>query len=127
MDQLHNMDALREGIGLRAYGQRDPLIEYKVESFQMFKEMIFSVYSETVKVLNRIESIETTTPQPVEGQSPKTMRYSRNENQLPQSKTHNELGRNDKVTIEKEGKTQELKWKKAKELVESQGWSVIEP
>ena len=89
--------------------------------------MIFSVYSETVKVLNRIESIETTTPQPVEGQSPKTMRYSRNENQLPQSKTHNELGRNDKVTIEKEGKTQELKWKKAKELVESQGWSVIEP
>ena len=127
MDQLHNMDALREGIGLRAYGQRDPLIEYKVEAFQMFKEMIFSVYSETVKVLNRIESIETTTPQPVEGQSPKTMRYSRNENQLPQSKTHNELGRNDKVTIEKEGKTQELKWKKAKELVESQGWSVIEP
>ena len=71
MDQLHNMDALREGIGLRAYGQRDPLIEYKVEGFQMFKEMIFNVFSETIKILNRIESIETTTPQTVEGQAPK--------------------------------------------------------
>ena len=84
MDQLHNMDALREGIGLRAYGQRDPLIEYKVEAFQMFKEMLFGVYSETIKVLNRIESIETTAPESVTGQSPKTIRYSRNEEKKQQ-------------------------------------------
>ncbi|MEK9726759.1 MAG: preprotein translocase subunit SecA [Candidatus Margulisiibacteriota bacterium] len=125
MDQLHNMDALREGIGLRAYGQRDPLVEYKVEAFQMFKEMIFSVYSETVKVLNRIESIETTAPQTVEGQSPKTMRYSRSQSTMSLKSSSDALGRNDKVTIEKDGQTKELKWKKAKELVESQGWKVI--
>ncbi len=126
MDQLHNMDALREGIGLRAYGQRDPLIEYKVEAFQMFKEMIFSVYSETIKVLNRIESIETTTPQTVEGQAPTTMRFSRSESGTTTKTVNSSLGRNDKVTIEKDGLTQELKWKKAKELVETQGWKVIE-
>ena len=124
MDQLHNMDALREGIGLRAYGQRDPLIEYKVEAFQMFKEMIFSVYSETVKVLNRIESIETTAPETVEGKKPETVRYSRATSEKSSSTT-TELGRNDRITIEKDGQTQELKWKKAKELVENHGWKVI--
>jgi len=124
MDQLHNMDALREGIGLRAYGQRDPLIEYKVEAFQMFKEMIFSVFSETLKVLNRIESIETTAPETVEGKKPETIRYSRSE-----SKTNptisSDLGRNDRITIEKDGEIQELKWKKAKVLVENHGWKVV--
>lgn len=124
MDQLHNMDALREGIGLRAYGQRDPLIEYKVEAFQMFKEMIFSVFSETIKVLNRIESIETTAPETVEGKKPETIRYSKSESKTNAS-ISSELGRNDRITIEKDGEIQELKWKKAKELVENHGWKVI--
>lgn len=124
MDQLHNMDALREGIGLRAYGQRDPLIEYKVEAFQMFKEMIFSVFSETMKVLNRIESIETTAPETVEGKKPETIRYSRSESKNNAANS-SELGRNDRITIEKDGEIQELKWKKAKALVENHGWKVI--
>ena len=129
MDQLHNMDALREGIGLRAYGQRDPLIEYKVEGYQMFKEMIFNVFSETIKILNRIESIEATAPETVEGQPPKTMRYSRSSSDSNSSTAQinsDTIGRNDKVTIEKDGQTQELKWKKAKDLVETQGWKIIE-
>jgi len=57
VDHLHNMDVLREGIGLRAYGQRDPLIEYKVEAFAMFKEMIQSVREEAVSVIMRAEII----------------------------------------------------------------------
>ncbi len=127
MDQLHNMDALREGIGLRAYGQRDPLIEYKVEGFQMFKEMIFSVFSETVKVLNRVESIETTAPETVEGKKPDTIRYSRSNPSSNATSTESKsLGRNDRITIEKDGETQEMKWKKAKELVENHGWSILE-
>lgn len=123
MDQLHNMDALRDGIGLRAYGQRDPLIEYKVEAFQMFKDMIFNVFSETIKVLNRIESIETTAPEKVEGQKPETVRYSRDS---PTQRTASDtIGRNERITIEKDGQVQEMKWKKAKELVDNHGWSVI--
>ncbi len=45
-EHLYNMDQLRNGIGLRAYGQRDPLVEYKAEAFTMFEEMMASVKSE---------------------------------------------------------------------------------
>jgi preprotein translocase subunit SecA len=45
-EHLYNMDQLRTGIGLRGYGQRDPLVEYKQEAFGMFEEMMASVKSE---------------------------------------------------------------------------------
>jgi preprotein translocase subunit SecA len=45
-EHLYNMDQLRNGIGLRAYGQRDPLVEYKAEAFEMFDEMMSSVKGE---------------------------------------------------------------------------------
>ena len=45
-EHLYNMDQLRNGIGLRAYGQRDPLVEYKAEAFSMFEEMMDNVKSE---------------------------------------------------------------------------------
>jgi preprotein translocase subunit SecA len=45
-EHLYNMDQLRNAIGLRAYGQRDPLVEYKAEAFTMFEEMMTSVKSE---------------------------------------------------------------------------------
>ncbi|MFH1198764.1 MAG: preprotein translocase subunit SecA [Candidatus Omnitrophota bacterium] len=54
-DHLYAMDSLREGIGLRAYGQRDPLIEYKREAFAMFSEMIVSIEEEAVEAVFRIQ------------------------------------------------------------------------
>jgi len=54
MDHLDAMDQLREGVGLRAYGQKDPLVEYKFESFDMFQNMIASIQEETVKKLFRV-------------------------------------------------------------------------
>lgn len=53
IDHLHNIDALREGIGLRAYGQKDPLLEYKREAFDMFNEMMHDIQRETVNHLFR--------------------------------------------------------------------------
>jgi preprotein translocase subunit SecA len=53
IDHLHNIDALREGIGLRAYGQKDPLIEYKREAFDMFNNMMRDIQRETVTHLFR--------------------------------------------------------------------------
>ncbi|MFA6989894.1 MAG: preprotein translocase subunit SecA [Candidatus Gastranaerophilaceae bacterium] len=53
IDHLHNIDALREGIGLRAYGQKDPLIEYKREAFDMFNNMMHDIQRETVTHLFR--------------------------------------------------------------------------
>ena len=55
MDHLHNMDLLREGIGLRAYGQKDPLMEYKSEGFHLFKELLKSIYSEAISYINRVD------------------------------------------------------------------------
>jgi preprotein translocase subunit SecA len=48
-DHLYDMDRIKEGVGLRAYGQRDPLIEYKKESFQMFMELLDNINEETLR------------------------------------------------------------------------------
>jgi preprotein translocase subunit SecA len=53
IDHLHNIDMLKEGIGLRAYGQKDPLIEYKKEAYDLFNKMMFEIQSNTVKYLFR--------------------------------------------------------------------------
>ncbi|MDI3481808.1 MAG: preprotein translocase subunit SecA [Tepidanaerobacteraceae bacterium] len=55
MDHIDAMDQLREGIGLRAYGQRDPVIEYKIEGYEMFQEMIASIQEDTLRYLFRLQ------------------------------------------------------------------------
>ncbi|MFZ5632795.1 MAG: preprotein translocase subunit SecA [Bacillota bacterium] len=57
MDHLDAMDQLREGIGLRAYGQKDPLIEYKFEGYEMFQNMIASIQEEAVKYIFRVNLV----------------------------------------------------------------------
>ena len=53
IDHLHNIDMLRDGIGLRAYGQKNPLLEYKKEAYDMFNNMMYDIQSETVKHIFR--------------------------------------------------------------------------
>ena len=56
MEHLDNMDMLREGIGLRAYGQKNPLVEYKFEAFEMFQNMIAAIKDETIMALYKIRA-----------------------------------------------------------------------
>ena len=49
MDHIDDMDQLREGIGLQAYGQRDPKVEYKMAAYDMFNEMLESIQQDTVR------------------------------------------------------------------------------
>jgi preprotein translocase subunit SecA len=56
-DHLLNIDHLKEGIGLRGYGQRDPLIEYKKESYELFQEMMERIQDRVVKFLWKIEVV----------------------------------------------------------------------
>src|SRR5205814_1451028 len=56
-DHLLNVDHLKEGIGLRGYGQRDPLIEYKKESFEIFQEMMEAIQDRVVKYLWKTEVV----------------------------------------------------------------------
>jgi len=53
-EHLRNMDALRDGIGLRGYGQRDPKLEYKREGFEMFQAMLFQIRESVFRALTRI-------------------------------------------------------------------------
>ena len=54
-DHLHSLDHLRQGIGLRAYGQRDPLNEYKTEAFNLFDEMLTRLRDRVIEVLSHVE------------------------------------------------------------------------
>jgi preprotein translocase subunit SecA len=54
IDHIDAMDMLRKGIGLRAYGQDDPVIAYKKEGFEMFDDMIFRIKKETVRTLMKM-------------------------------------------------------------------------
>ncbi|MDE7435046.1 MAG: preprotein translocase subunit SecA [Lachnospiraceae bacterium] len=54
MDHIDDMDQLRQGIGLQAYGQRDPLVEYKMSGFDMFDSMTESIQEDTVRLLFHI-------------------------------------------------------------------------
>ena len=56
MEHLDNMDMLREGIGLRAYGQKNPLVEYKFEAFDLFQNMIAAIQDETIMALYKIRA-----------------------------------------------------------------------
>ncbi|OGW84293.1 MAG: preprotein translocase subunit SecA [Omnitrophica bacterium RIFCSPLOWO2_01_FULL_45_10] len=57
-DHLYAMDSLKEGIGLRAYGQRDPLIEYQHEGYAMFMDMIDRIKEETIEYLFKIRAVK---------------------------------------------------------------------
>jgi len=57
-DHLLAMDYLKEGIGLRGYGQRDPLVEYKKESYEMFQSMMDRIEEETIRYLFLLQPIE---------------------------------------------------------------------
>ncbi|MFH1743742.1 MAG: preprotein translocase subunit SecA [bacterium] len=54
-DHLHTMDTLREGVGLRAYGQKDPLMEYQQESFTLFEEMYRNIQRDVVTLWFRVQ------------------------------------------------------------------------
>ena len=51
MDHIDDMEQLRQGAGLQAYGQRDPLVEYKMNGYEMFDEMTENIKEDTVRAL----------------------------------------------------------------------------
>ncbi|MGB4703240.1 MAG: preprotein translocase subunit SecA [Syntrophomonadaceae bacterium] len=58
MDHIDAMDQLRNGISLRAYGQKDPLIEYKFEAYDAFQSMIYSIKEDVVRYIFRVKMVQ---------------------------------------------------------------------
>jgi preprotein translocase subunit SecA len=139
-DHLYAMDQLREGINLRAYGQKNPLLEYKSEGFQMFKEMMASTSKQTLQLLFRtqIQGVQrepqaTIRPTPtnvqLQHQDATGMGLSapQTQNQQPNGpqqgtqvpiRSDKKIGRNEKIkVVSSSGEVIEIKYKKLQDYI----------
>ena len=111
MDHIDNMDQLRQGIYLRGYGQRDPVIEYRIEGFEMFDEMIESIKEDAVRMLL---TVEIRTEQPMQ----RTQVAKPSGDAAVPGKGVKSTGKNGPVKVQKIGRNDPcpcgsgLKWKK---------------
>ncbi|AVM69280.1 preprotein translocase subunit SecA [Lachnospiraceae bacterium oral taxon 500] len=94
MDHIDNMDQMRQGIGLRSFGQKDPLVEYKFIGFEMFDETIESIQEDTVKVLYRVVPREKLEREQV-AKNITTNRGGEEVRRRPVRRTAEKIGRND--------------------------------
>ena len=144
MEHLEVMDHTRSSVNLRAYGQRDPLVEYKKEGLRLFKNFEDTIFEEVIKLLPHVQAdMNIQAPERAQAIHPSagsvTQKVANNisrqarqaqegagKNTEPQKPIvkGEEIGRNEQVTIEKGGETQVVKYKKAQPLLE-QGWKIV--
>ena len=93
MDHIDDMDQMRQGIGLHAYAQRDPLIEYKYAAYDMFNEMSENIQIDTVKTLYRIRIVT----EPIRQEAPRQMFTNKDDTlqKKPIERAEEKIGRND--------------------------------
>jgi preprotein translocase subunit SecA len=99
MEHIDNMEQLKQGIGLRAYGQNDPVKEYTKEGFDMFDDMIMRIQEDTVKYLFNL-NIQVATPEESPTKAVDFSQLKTNENEIEGKPTGpasagNKVGRND--------------------------------
>ena len=162
MEHLRELDAVKEGIGLRAFGQKDPLLEYKREAFEMFKQLLDEINQNAISIIwKAIPEMQAEQQQLQQAQQQKSkvdmqrmktqhsdatnmgfktaagqaqnggqgQGQQRRSDQKPQPVTvEEEPGRNDYVKIQNmsNGEVIDIKWKKAKRMIEKDGWILIE-
>jgi preprotein translocase subunit SecA len=156
MEHLRELDTVKEGIGLRSFGQKDPLLEYKREAFEMFKILIDEINRETIsliwKAIPEMQADAGRVQQAQRAQSKYDMDKARAQHadstnmgfrgmseddsrrpQAPGEKrqpvtVEEEPGRNDFVKVQNLGTNQvkKVKWKYAKKMVDEDGWILVE-
>jgi preprotein translocase subunit SecA len=99
-DHLLAIDQLKEGIGLRGYGQKDPRIEYQKEAYQMFLEMLDRIKGDTLEKLFAVQIAKEKEPRDL--QMPKKQTFVMSRGELPQAGGETESGKG--VTVRREGK-----------------------
>jgi len=114
-DHLLSMDHLKEGIGLRGYGQHDPLVEYKRESFEMFEAMMQRFQEETVRYLYLLQVIESGPP-PSAGDDGLTMDGVPFDPRRPVSPPPSGNGNRHRTATSMDDMEREFKRKKEREL-----------
>jgi preprotein translocase subunit SecA len=131
VEHLEVMSFTRSSVNLRAYGQRDPLIEYRKEGVRLFKEMQEAVFTRIASTLPQVQ------PQVVKAKEEERKQVATAAQKSAGAKSaakparsapvvnETTFGRNDLVVIEKDGETQKLKFKKAEPLL-AKGWMLEE-
>ena len=130
-EHLAEIDHLRNSVGLRAYAQKNPKNEFKREAYSMFESMLSEIDSETVRILF---SLQISTEEEINNLSPKktsdeidiktsSSELTHSNSSIARSET--KLGRNEQVKITNGIETKEIKYKKAKPLIESGEWKII--
>ena len=124
MDHIDAMDELKDGIGLRAYGQKDPVVQYRIEGFDMFDQMVNDIKTDVVKILlniNRVQNLERKESIRITKQGLQEATENIRKDMPKESKevTHTpvvnnapKVGRNDPCPCRKWEEIQKLLWKK---------------
>ncbi|MCG8373901.1 MAG: preprotein translocase subunit SecA [Balneolales bacterium] len=155
MQHLRELDSVKEGIGLRSFAQKNPLLEYKREAFDMFKQLLDMINQDAISLIwKSVPETQTEVQQAQQQKSrfdtsrmqtqhadstgmglqagsqdrtPKQNPMGPNVKRQPVAVAA-EPGRNDQVTIQNmsSGETKTIKWKHAKNLVDNEGWVLVE-
>jgi preprotein translocase subunit SecA len=136
LEQLETMEYLRKSVSLRAYGQRDPLIEYRREGLQRFTLMQQGIAGAFAEALPRIQAVDDSQARAMQAEQERTRKSlvaaseggngtagKGGEAAQPVVKTGPQFERNDMVTIKRGEETQTLKYKKAEPLL-AEGWII---
>lgn len=126
LEHLETMDYLRRSVSLRAYGQRDPLIEYRREGLMRFRALEENIRVAMIEAVPRMESVDDARARAEEEKTRAALMAAGKEEgagatPIVKASTH---GRNDLVTIKKGEETQTLKFKKAEPLF-AEGWELV--
>ena len=137
-ENLRELDDLKQSVQNATYEQKDPLLIYKFESFNLFKQMIEKINKDIVSFLMKANLPEQTSVQQEKQQKQQKLETSREIDNLNSKRKVNkvsnntrpisvekETGRNEKVKITDGSEIKEIKWKKAKPLVDSGKWRRI--
>jgi len=151
-EHLREMDDLRSAVSNAQYEQKDPLLVYKLESFELFKKMLIRLNSETMELLMKLDiptsqEIQTTNKSVANQSNYEKARENKQENQIGSREGYQEairnsasqrqeknqpvfaapkINRNEIVKISNGQETKEIKYKKAKSLIESGTWRIVD-
>lgn len=121
MDHLEQMDYIKTSVGLRAYGQRDPLVEYRNEAHRFFQELLSAIQTQVAGLILRVDVLHTHQPSPnLQFSGP--VKRAEGVMSRPQGR---KIGRNEVITITNGSETKKLKYKKALPFIESGKWKLI--
>lgn len=156
MQHLRELDSVKEGIGLRAFGQKDPLLEYKREAFDMFRQLLDMINTEVISTIWKMVPEAQAQTDSIQRAEKQKSRYDTNRMQTEHADStgmglqagqsqgqqpplggnakrkpvtvKDEPGRNDRVTVQNmnTGEVKEIKWKYAKDMIENEGWVMVE-